>query len=73
MTTAIAPTPDATGTVPIRPQRFSTLVGVEVRKQTDTRSGLALLGVTVGSPGSVAGRRRACQFARRHGSPSGLL
>ena len=48
-TTTIASTVDPTGTVPIRPQRFSTLLGVEVRKQVDTRSGRALLGVTVGA------------------------
>jgi hypothetical protein len=53
--TASIPTADPMGLVPIRSQRFSTLVAVEVRKQLDTRSGRTLLGVTVGAVVALLG------------------
>ena len=51
MSTAIATTATPlTSRNPIRPQRLSTLLRVELRKLVDTRSGKAILGIGVAIP-----------------------
>jgi hypothetical protein len=53
-TTALLTKPSVLATsAPIRPLRFSTLMSVETRKMTDTRSGRAILGAIVGLAGVV--------------------
>jgi hypothetical protein len=50
MTTALATPTPLTSRNPIRPQRLSTLLRVELRKLVDTRSGKAILGIGVAIP-----------------------
>jgi hypothetical protein len=50
MSTALAATTPLTTHNPIRPQRLSTVLRVELRKLVDTRSGKALLGIGVAIP-----------------------